>query len=364
MKHLFKIPGRSGQNAKVSRRSPAVETPASHAGRRILLDRIGNFLQDHALEVSPANLNLAHAAFSGGNSRLQRRIAERELADQPITQAWLDGLPGNNARDGKFRQDMDLLIDRLDTLLQQFLHHASNASTAAARYHLALADFATRLEPASQPAATIATLAELTDAMAEHSRQIADEMQRSEISAEAMCQSLDHARHHGGSEDLTDPTDREAFETILQAEYRAARQAAQPLSIAICDIHGIRLIADTHGPDVGDRVIKAVSRALQRLSGPHGHVIRLDGGKLVLLFRGLTPDLSRDELDKVRESFAHRHLIDRQTEATIGTVTFSAGVADGCAYGDPATALQAAQDALNRANEQGHNRIEVATPVL
>jgi diguanylate cyclase (GGDEF)-like protein len=256
--------------------STAAAGPA-HADRRELLRQISNFLLDHDLAVNPGNLTLAQAVFSGSNIELRRRIMARQLAHEPVTQAWLDEL-------------------------------TSDVACAAQA----------------------------------EGRETAPLMRR------------DAAPDHGPA-----PDHRRAVEALLEREYRAASVTTEPLSIAFCDIDRIRLINDSHDDDTGDRVIQAIARVLQRVSGDNCHVAG-GGAAFVLLFHGLTPDEAGKELDQARRSFAQRKLVDRKSRKTIGSVTFSGGVADLFAYGDARAALTAAEEALQAAKDQGRNRIVVA----
>src|SRR3546814_14850560 len=52
--------------------------------RHDLVATIGNFLIDHQLDISPANLLIAHSAFSGRHPQLARRPAQRATTAQGI----------------------------------------------------------------------------------------------------------------------------------------------------------------------------------------------------------------------------------------------------------------------------------------
>ncbi len=153
---------------------------------------------------------------------------------------------------------------------------------------------------------------------------------------------------------------RQAVAAMLEQEYRAASATSEPFSIALCDIDHCTALNETHGSDTGDRVVQAIDRLLQRVSGDNCHLARDGGAAFVLLFHGLTPDEAGQELDHARRNFAQRKLIDRKTRKTIGNVTFSGGVVDLFAYGDAGAALIAAEASLQAAKDQGRNRIVVA----
>src|SRR3546814_4983384 len=55
----------------------------------------------HQLDISPANLLIAHSAFSGSNPQLARRIAQRAQTAEGIDQPWMDEMRSEERRVGK-----------------------------------------------------------------------------------------------------------------------------------------------------------------------------------------------------------------------------------------------------------------------
>jgi diguanylate cyclase len=340
-----------------ARRLPVAECMAGHGARQDLLEQISTFLLVNALPVTPQNLTLVHSIMSGTNLQLSRKVLQRQLADQPITQAWLDELTAEARESGA---ELNQLVARLERSLNHFSATAGEAGSTASVYGIALQKTVQSIESAESGQLDVTALAELTRTMIEHTRHVEAEMRRSENDASALRKSLESARRDADVDHLTGLPNRRAFEAVLEREYRAAREAIDPLSIAFCDIDLFKRINDTHGHDTGDRVIQAIADVLQRISGENCHVARHGGEEFVLLFRGLSPDEAREKLDHARENFAQRKLVNRETDAPIGSVTFSGGVADVFAYSDPRAALKAADEALYQAKEAGRNRILVA----
>jgi diguanylate cyclase len=347
----------------------AIAAPArapGHAARRDLLHRISNFLLDLELDVNPGNLALAQEVVSGSNVDLGRQIVARQNANEPVTQAWLDDVTSEAAEASNIRAQaaarevLDSLIGKIEQSLQQFSKNAGEASAIASDYHAGLSETASRLD-AARPLVELPALTQLTHAMIERTRTLEEEMRRREAEAASLFECLQLARADVAMDDLTGMDNARTFDAVLKREVAAARKAGQPLSVAYCDIDRFKLIKDTHGEDTGNRVIRAVAKVLQRISGQSCHVAGPGGEKFVLLFRGITPDDAGNEIDNARNTFAQRKLIDRKTEMAIGSVTFSGGVADALAYGDPQAALKAAGAALDEAKDQGRNRIVVAS---
>ncbi len=337
----------------------------SYAARRELLHRLGNFLLDHELEVNPANLAVAQEAVSGNNAELNRLIAARQLANEPITQAWLDDVAsestqvGHNRAEAREREALDWLTGKLEQTLEQILQNAGAAGAETAQYHAALSEAAAALD-AARPIVELPGLTRLTRTMIERTQAVEEEMRRRESEVGDLRETLKLARADAAMDHLTGMDNVRNFDMVLEREHRAALEAGEPLSIAFCDIDRFKAINDTHGRETGDRVIQAIARVLQRISGHSCHVARNSGEEFVLLFHGLTPDQARDKLDNARETFAQRKLVDRKTHVAVGSVTFSGGVADALAYGNAQAALKAADEALLAAKDQGRNRIVVA----
>jgi diguanylate cyclase len=107
-------------------------------------------------------------------------------------------------------------------------------------------------------------------------------------------------------------------------------------------------------------VIRAIGASLGRISNDNCHVARHGGEEFVMLFRGISIDEVKLQLDAAREEIAQRKMVNRKTEEPIGQITFSGGVANVFGYADPRAALKAADEALYSAKQAGRNQIVVA----
>lgn len=328
--------------------------------RRALLDQISDFLIDSRLNVSARNLVISHAAFSGTSLGLARQIAKRQMDRQPVTQEWLEDLITGDPEFADRQVEFERIAGKLDQSLASFSDATTKVSKATSTYGVELSRQAEAIENGDLASGDPAKLVALTRGMIERTRQLEEDMQRSQREVASLRRSLASARRDADLDHLTGLPNRRAFEAVFDREYRAAREAVDTLSIAICDIDKFKSINDTHGHDTGDRVIQAIAEVLARVSNERCHVARHGGEEFVLLFRGLTAEEARARLDGVRENFAQRHFIDKETALPIGHVTFSGGVANVFAFAEPRSALAAADQALYRAKEGGRNQICVA----
>jgi diguanylate cyclase len=323
---------------------------------------ITSFLVDNDLDVSPANLLLAHGAFSGRNPRLARQIVAQAQSAEGINQKWLNELDEQESNQPD-RVELDRLMTRLETNIESFQANTKEARTVTSDYGTELEQHVVDLEQLQKTGRIVSSLADLAKVMLDRTRKAEDDMRKSEDEAKALRRSLDRAKRDAELDYLTGLPNRRAFEVLLDRHYKEARAAVEPLSIAFCDIDEFKKVNDLHGHEAGDRVIKAIADTLARISNDHCHVARHGGEEFVMLFRGLTPTEAAAKLDDAREALADRRLINRKTDEPFGQITFSGGVADVFGYGDTRAALKAADEALYKAKAAGRNCIRIADPV-
>ena len=345
----------------VTTRKPqsAPTNPGSQASRA-LLDRIGDFLLDHGLAVTPANLSAAHSAFAGTNPGLERRIQRQLAGGGPITQAWLDlaTAAGAPVEDDTVEQ----LADSLEEGIETFARTAQAARNTSSEYSHALNTHVGQLAEAQDAGELVARLSGYAQTMLERSRHAEEQLRQSESEADVLRRNLERARRDAEIDYLTGLPNRRAFEKALAHHYREARAQIEPLSLALCDIDHFKAINDRHGHEAGDRIIRAIAEMLSELAGETCVVARHGGEEFAALFRGATPDVAGASLDRVRQDLERRKMINQRTDEPYGAITFSAGVANAFGFADCRAAFAAADDALYRAKESGRNRIAIASP--
>jgi len=346
-----------GFGSREAGQGPATERPSLHEERAALVGGIGNFLLRHELAVSAENLTRAHGIVTGLNRSLAGKVRNMEAAGEPVTQAWLDEHQPHDRSVHHQASELDTLAKSMETSVTRFNETSRNAQAAASDYGRDLQAHVQAVEDHASSDDVIANLTQIARAMLERTRQMEEEMHASELESRQLRRSLEKARHDATVDHLTGLPNRRAFEEVFAEEKIAAQAQLEPLCVALCDIDFFKKVNDQHGHETGDRVIRAVGQALDRISD-RCHVARHGGEEFALLFRGLDVDGAKDALEGARERFAARHFVDKISGTPIGGVTFSGGVVNVFAHDNLSDALRAADEALYRAKENGRNRIE------
>ncbi len=329
--------------------------PAGRANeaRRALLDKIGEFVMAHDLNVNAQNLATICGGLSGSHPELAQAFATREMAGEPIDQRWLDTLarldPDGHARIA----EVESLMDKLEYALIRFAQTTRTAQSETSDHRGAIGQ---HIEAMAGPGELVEVL-DLSRAMLARIEQVEAAMARSEAETERLRESLAKARMEADVDHLTRLPNRRAFERRLVSAAIEARAKGEHLSLGFCDVDHFKAVNDRHGHDAGDRVLCAIASTLSEYAGDSCFVARHGGEEFVLLFYGLDKHAARQKLDTIRSAQAARLLVNRETGQGFGRITFSGGVAEVTEDTDTRSALARADAALYRAKEEGRNRV-------
>jgi diguanylate cyclase (GGDEF)-like protein len=156
------------------------------------------------------------------------------------------------------------------------------------------------------------------------------------------------------------------WESEAEVELSRAARTRHPVALALVDIDHFKLVNDTYGHLVGDRVLKALAEALTGQSRDYDRAGRFGGEEFVLLLAQTKEEDACKIAERLRgyiESLAIP-VDDRPDAPTLG-VTISVGVT-AMARGESfelTDLLAAADSAMYAAKEAGRNRVAFAPPL-
>jgi diguanylate cyclase (GGDEF)-like protein len=133
----------------------------------------------------------------------------------------------------------------------------------------------------------------------------------------------------------------------------AARRHA-PLAFAMLDVDLFKQVNDRFGHPAGDRVLRGLSRLLERGLRRSDIVGRFGGEEFAVIMPDTEPEAACQVLDALRERFAG---LVQQCDGERFKVTFSGGIASAADFNQVESLIRAADQALYRAKAEGRNRI-------
>jgi diguanylate cyclase (GGDEF)-like protein len=161
-------------------------------------------------------------------------------------------------------------------------------------------------------------------------------------------------RFQATTDPLTGLSNRLKFNQALATEISRSMRYDTPLSLVLYDVDNFKVVNDTHGHQVGDKVLVQLSRFVPSLLRTTDLLARWGGEEFVILTPGSDGEMAYQATEKLRNA------IEQVGFDEIGKVTCSFGVAQ-YVYGDTAdTLISRADDALYRAKLNGRNQVELA----
>ncbi|RYH12640.1 MAG: GGDEF domain-containing protein [Alphaproteobacteria bacterium] len=160
---------------------------------------------------------------------------------------------------------------------------------------------------------------------------------------------------------LTQAYNRFGIDQIVNALIFARTKSDLPADarlfcLVLLDIDHFKRVNDTHGHDVGDRVLQAVSNTMQSLMRPGDYLGRWGGEEFLAVLPYTTVEAARALAEDCRSRLQETTMPLASGELT---VTASFGVA-GCGDDDFASAFKRADEVLYEAKHGGRNRVVVA----
>ncbi|MEO1815453.1 MAG: diguanylate cyclase [Acetobacterium sp.] len=152
---------------------------------------------------------------------------------------------------------------------------------------------------------------------------------------------------------LTQSFNRLKLDETMETQFEWSKDSGLPFAIIILDIDHFKLVNDTYGHQVGDRVLIELVAILHE-NVRDGDVVGRWGGEEFLI---ILPDTTLADATLLAQRL--RQAVADYSFSTAGQVTISLGVSAYTTDKTPETIVSRADTALYQAKEKGRNRVEV-----
>lgn len=160
--------------------------------------------------------------------------------------------------------------------------------------------------------------------------------------------------HAAVTDSLTGMYNRRYFDDALAEYLQAFGHIDKPIGMVILDLDHFKKVNDTHGHDVGDKVLRQVAECLQVFTRYHDVLARLGGEEFAILSPNITERQLYSLSDRIRQAVS-------ELQIPHGNVTLKVTVSAGLAIWDgvePGEELyRRADKQLYEAKRQGRNRV-------
>lgn len=161
------------------------------------------------------------------------------------------------------------------------------------------------------------------------------------------------------TDELTGAGNRLACNQSLEREILRSRRYQKAVSLIMYDIDHFKRINDVYGHDVGDKVLVAVTTAIQGLLRSTDILCRYGGEEFLVIL----PETGAQEAEQLAQRLKE-HIASLTTSDVPAKITISFGVTELTRWDSEQTFLKRVDQALYKAKQNGRNRVEVVTEVI
>jgi diguanylate cyclase (GGDEF)-like protein len=160
---------------------------------------------------------------------------------------------------------------------------------------------------------------------------------------------------------LTTLHTRPLLDAVLAKELERAGRVGYPISLILFDVDRLSSINQAHGYGVGDRILERLGILIRQYFRQHDWVARYSEDSIVVLLSRTAGDNAYELAERVRATVEDRleftdHRTDMPVRVTISAAVVNLDVAVGDII-DPDRLLADAEAAVERAKQQGRNRV-------
>jgi diguanylate cyclase (GGDEF)-like protein len=160
---------------------------------------------------------------------------------------------------------------------------------------------------------------------------------------------------------LTTLHTRPLFDAVLAKELERAGRYGYPMSLILFDVDRLSTINQEHGYGVGDKILERLGILIRQYFRQHDWVARYSEDSIVVLLSRTDAEPATDLAERVRSTVEDRleftdHRTDRPVHVTLSAAVVNVAVNAGDVI-DPERLLADAESAVERAKQQGRNRV-------
>jgi diguanylate cyclase len=309
----------------------------------------------------PLSYALWYEHCAGMNPDLSRVLDSRLTSNTALSEVDVWRLYAQHiaARDMEAFERLQL---QLRNLLEDTAQSAADASTQAAEFGESLEGHAKVLASPQEPEKLRQVVAEMlhgTHRMQAVTTGLSVKLQARTNEVNALTESLRRAQSEALLDSLTGLKNRRGLERAVE-DLMGDSRGLVGSALLLADIDHFKVVNDTYGHVLGDKVIRAVAHVLRSSIKGRDVAARLGGEEFAVLLPQTSLTGAAAVAEQIRGTVAQGRICRPDGNESIGQVTLSVGVAVAKAGETLESLLERADAAMYTAKRAGRNQVSVA----
>lgn len=332
-----------------------------------IYERITAAFEERTITPNPVNYQLWYEYYLGNNPRLRQEmdsILDSEFGfDDRVAARLFNTYIKVVAEPSQLDLAFKRLVDAMVRRMEQWAHNLEQRNYEIALVKKQLdADNLNQQELKNITASMITT----TENMQSNQLDMQQQIQKTTLEINQLRKELIAARAEALTDDLTQISNRKAFdldlfELVEEINLQAAKNQ-QNLCLILADIDNFKTFNDKYGHLIGDSVLRYFAGILQKLTPKNGKVYRYGGEEFAILLTEDDLQTAHQLAEKIRVFTGQARLKRKDSDTHLPVITASFGVANYQESEEIEDLIDRADKLLYQAKTNGRNQV-LSAPV-
>ena len=288
-------------------------------------------LKSNGLSAEPKNYEVWFTYASGESPALARDMQSLQKEDGAFEQDDVDEVFSRHIGRNDLSKDVLLLVEKFQSAVNKLADAVEETGENNTTSTNELASFSAELKAAADghPAITnlVDSVVAATSSVVVANKKLESQLEQSSQEVSRLRVSVETVQREALRDPLTGIHNRKSFDKKLVELSAKARAENTPLALIFADVDHFKNFNDTWGHQTGDQVLRLVAEVMNANIKGQDILARYGGEEFTIIL----PETSRENAimlaDRIRKSIEARRIKKRRTNADLGSITMSMGVA-------------------------------------
>ncbi|GIU27074.1 GGDEF domain-containing protein [Shewanella schlegeliana] len=314
----------------------------------------------HQIPTTPTNYALWYAYVGEKNPKLNQHLDEIVGQYNTCPPSHSERLYREYLADPAALNVVDMRLN-LDAMVTELSQSLKDTNLDASQFHHKINNNYDKLNKIDNEGFTIEEVLTVVKGLVRDSNEIrvsaqhfSAQLAKAQSEIDVLKQQLKQSEHEMHYDALTGSLNRRAFDNDLKG---ILAQHPDGLCLIIADIDHFKAFNDTYGHQLGDQVLKAVTKRLTEACKDGTKLYRFGGEEFALIVPKSQLRRARQLAESMRRSLEKLTLKDRRKGETINNISASFGVAQYQVNDNHGSLIDRADSQLYQAKNLGRNRV-------